>query len=52
MRVAGVWTRYNGGLWNGPCAHFLFVDLAPFESAAMDGRFVIFAIMDGRKGKQ
>lgn len=24
MRIAGVWIRNNGGLWNGPRAHFLF----------------------------
>src|SRR6185369_7000297 len=47
MRVAGVWIRNNGGLWNGPCAHFLFVDLAFFSnSAAMDGPFLILAIKD------
>jgi hypothetical protein len=52
MRVAGVWIRNNGGLWNGPRAHFLFVDSALLNSAAMDGRFLILAIRDDRKGNQ
>ncbi len=32
MRIAGVWMRNNGGLWNGPRAHFLFAKFIPMRN--------------------
>jgi hypothetical protein len=47
--LADVGTQDNGGLRNGPCAHFFF--RAFLRSAAMDGRFLILAIKDERRNR-